>query len=148
MNAMSKNSNVFTKIWEWFAHIQSFIDDALQITFKKIQDKSSEHTTSDDKIHKKLIITFSKAVWDLWNWFYEKYRELKSSPDNKAENFINTKIKDFNLRSVILKAKMTILWVQRWNLESIKRLKDPRWDDFNNKVVLLIESWLEDKNKK
>ena len=131
-----KKKSIFRKVWETYAYAQAFLDDTIHLTFKKIKEaweKVSENPEEEKKIHKKIIKAVWWAVWDAGSWFYEKYSELKTW-DNLAEDFAKNTYPEIKHKTLEMSEKMRVLWIEYWNLESLKRFKEPRSSEFYKKI--------------
>lgn len=135
-----KRKSVFRFLWEGYAYVQALLDDTLLLIFKKLEEKWDEEISPEDekKIHKKLMKIVWGMVWDAGAWFYEKYAELKQG-DNLAEDIAYNKLPEIKAKTTILKAKMQVLWIEKWNLESLKKLKDKRDLNFYKKLYKTIK---------
>ncbi len=121
--------NVFRYLWESLAYLQAFFDDTILYTIHKLQEKADKETDikKKQKIHQKILSIIgtglSKSVWEAWAWFYEKYADLKKW-DNLAETMVEKDIPRVVMKWKQTLTKMDILWLKRWNLEDLKKLKD------------------------
>jgi hypothetical protein len=135
-----KRKSVFRFLWEGYAYLQALLDDTLLLIFKKLEEKWDEEISPEDekKIHKKLMKIVWWMLWDAWAGFYEKYAELKQW-DNLAEDIAYNKIPEIKAKATILQAKMKVLWIEKGNLESLKKLKDKRDLNFYKKLYKTIK---------
>lgn len=137
----NKKKSAFKYIWEGYAYFQAFLDDSILLAFKKLQ-KTWEEEQKDDRIHKKVWKSVWKAIWDIWAWYYEKYADLKKWDTNMAEDFIDYAVPEVKKRTNHMKIKMDVLWVKRWDLESLRKLKEPRDNEIKKKILdLTNKKW-------
>lgn len=140
---MDKNKkqqkSAFKYIWEWYAYVQAFLDDSILLAFKKLQ-KTWEEEKKDDRMHKKVWRWVWKAIWDIWAWYYEKYADLKKWDTNMAEDFIDYAVPEVKKRTNHMKIKMDVLGVKKWDLESLKKLKEPRNSEIKKKIIDLTNT--------
>lgn len=121
--------NPFRYLWEWWAYAQAFLDDTILYTVKKLQAQAEKEKDPKEikKIHKKISyyiwMWLSKSVWESFWGFYEKYAELKKW-ENLAQNTIEKDIPKMRIKAKNLKVKMEVMGLKKWDLESLKRLKD------------------------
>lgn len=148
--------NPFRYLWEWYAYLQAFLDDTILYIVKKLQKKAEKETDpkKKKKIHEKIThyiwIWLSKSLWERCTWFYEKYAELKKW-DNLAEITFNEKLPKNILKARLLKTKMEVLWIKKWDIESLKKLKDKvplsKKIVLNKKIKKLKIEFLKRKNE-
>jgi len=121
--------NPFRYLWEWFAYLQAFLDDTILYTVKKLQNQAEKETNPEKlkKIHKKILFYIwkwlSKSIWEWFAWFYEKYADLKKWK-NLAQTTIEEDIPKMILKTRLLKTKIEVMWIKKWNIEDLKKLKD------------------------
>lgn len=122
--------NPFRALWEWYAYLQAYLDDAILYTTKKLQDKSKIQTKEDiknKKITQKAVyytgVWLSKTVWEWFSWFYEKYKELKQTEINMAQKTIEEDLPKIALKWKQIKEKMNRLWIKSWDIKWLKKLK-------------------------
>lgn len=148
--------NPFRYLWEWYAFIQAFLDDTILYIVKKLQKKAEKETNPEKKkkIHQKITyyiwLWLSKSLWESFAWFYEKYAELKQW-QNLAEIAFDEKLPKNIIKAKLLKTKMEVLWIKKWDLESIKKLKDKvpisKRVTLNKKIRQTIIEILQNKNE-
>lgn len=121
--------NPFRYIWEKYAYFQAYLDDTVLYTTKKLQEKQENAEKEDiknKKIWKKILhytwVWLSKSVWEAFTWFYETYAELKKW-GNLAQATVEKDIPKMRIKAKLLKEKMKLLKLKKWNLEDLKKLK-------------------------
>lgn len=122
--------NPFRYLWEKYAFFQAYLDDTVLYTTKKLQEKSQEKKDiKNEKIWKKILhytgVWLSKSVWEAFTGFYETYTELKKW-DNLAQTTFEKDIPKMKLKAKLLKEKMKLLKIKKWNLEDLRKLKEER----------------------
>ena len=122
--------NPFRYLWEKYAYLQAYLDDTVLYTTKKLQEKSQKQEQEDiskKPLGKKVLhytgIGLSKSVWEAFTGFYETYAELKKW-ENMTQKTVEQDIPKIRLKAKLLKEKMKLLNIKKWNLEDLKRLKD------------------------
>ena len=121
--------NPFRYIWEWVAYIQAFLDDTILYSIKKLQAQAEKEKDPKKikEIHKKIGYYIGKwlseSVWETFSGFYEKYADLKKW-DNLAQTAIEEDIPKMRLKAKHLKVKMEVMWLNKWDLDSLRKLKD------------------------
>jgi len=127
-----KKFNLFRKVWEWYAYLQAFLDDTIHYSIKSMskdekQDFSPEELKERKKIHRRLLRwmwkAFSYSIWQAWMWFYEKYSDLKQG-ENLMEKTINKNIPEAKVKWRLLLTKIDLMKVKKWDIDSIKKLKE------------------------
>ena len=120
--------NPFRYIWEKYAYLQAYLDDSVLYTTKKLQEKSQNaEDVSDKPLWKKILhytwVWLSKSVGEAFTGFYETYAELK-----KWENLVQTTVEEdiprMRIKAKLLKEKMKLMKLKKWNLEDLKKLKN------------------------
>lgn len=122
--------NPFRYIWEKYAYLQAYLDDTVLYTTKKLQEKAKEEEDVSQKpLGKKIIhytgVGLSKSIGEAFTGFYETYAELKKW-DNLAQKTVEEDIPKIRIKAKLLKEKMVLLKIKKWNLEDLKRLKDEK----------------------
>lgn len=120
--------NPFRYLWEKYAYFQAYLDDSVLYTTKKLQEKSSKKIDVKKlKLSKKLLhytwVWLSKSIWETFTWFYETYAELKRW-HNLAQATVEQDLPKIRLKAKLLKEKMKLMKLKKWNLEDLKKLKD------------------------
>lgn len=121
--------NPFRYLWEWFAYIQAFLDDTILYSIKKLQAQADKETDPEKikQIHKKIWYYIWKwlsgSLWEWFGWFYEKYADLKKW-NNMAQTAIEEDIPRMRIKAKMLKVKMEIMWIKKWDIKSLVKLKD------------------------
>ena len=134
-----KNKNLFRYLWEWYAYLAAFLDDTVLLAIKKMQEKADieEDPKKKKKIHEKILKIIGKwlssTLWEAWAWFYEKYADLKKW-ENLAETALEEDIPRMMLKWKLTLTKMDTLWLEKWNIEHLKKLKD--WVDLNDRIKI------------
>lgn len=122
--------NPFRYIWEKAAYLQAYLDDTVLYTTKKLQEKSQNQEQEDisqKPLGKKVLhytgIGLSKSIGEAFTGFYETYAELKKW-ENLAQKAVEDDIPKIRIKAKLLKEKMKLLNIKKWNLEDLKKLKD------------------------
>lgn len=120
--------NPFRYLWEKYAYLQAYLDDTVLYTTKKLQEKAQNvEDVSNKPLGKKVLhytwIGLSKSVWEAFTGFYETYAELKKW-ENLAQTTIEEDIPKMKRKAKLLKEKMKLMKIKKWNLEDLKKLKN------------------------
>lgn len=121
--------NPFRYLWEWVAYMQAFLDDTILYSIKKLQSQADKERNPEDikQIHKKVWYYIwkwlSASIWETFWGFYEKYADLKKW-NNLAQMAIEQDLPKAVLRARHMKVKMEIMWVKKWDIQSIRKLKN------------------------
>ena len=79
---MKKNTTA-KSIWNWFAFLQSKIDDLFDFGFKKLSKATKKELPTDTHKVKKIIYKVWWFIWSVWKNYYKKYNEIKENKSNK-----------------------------------------------------------------
>lgn len=120
--------NPFRYLWEKYAYFQAYLDDSVLYTTKKLQEKSkNQEDVSSKPLGKKILhytgVGLSKSVWEAFTGFYETYAELKKW-ENLAQTTVEEDLPRMRLKAKLLKEKMKLMKLKKWNLEDLKKLKN------------------------
>lgn len=120
--------NPFRYLWEKYAYFQAYLDDSVLYTTKKLQEKSkNQEDVSAKPLGKKILhytwVGLSKSVWEAFTGFYETYAELKKW-DNLAQTTMEEDLPRIRIKAKLLKEKMKLMKLKKWNLEDLKKLKN------------------------
>lgn len=120
--------NPFRYLWEKYAYFQAYLDDSVLYTTRKLQEKSEKNVDVKKlKLWKKILhytwLWLSKSIWEAFTWFYETYATLKQW-HNLAQFTVEQDLPKIRIKAKLLKEKMKLMKLKKWNLEDLKKLKD------------------------
>ena len=78
VNPIAKN------IWWVFAHLQSTLDEILDLTFSSLSKASSRKIPEKSSKAKKAMYKFGWFIGDIGKSYYEKYNEIKREKETDS----------------------------------------------------------------
>lgn len=81
---MNMKINITAKsIWNWFAFLQSKVDDLFDFWFNKLSTATKKELPTDAHKAKKITYKVWWFIGNVWKNYYKKYNEIKEEKAKK-----------------------------------------------------------------